>query len=269
MEEAQGPYDPKNHVASVEKAVRLLELFNDQSPRLTLTELVRQGGYSRTTTYRLLATLERVGWIVRDGDRYQLSLRLFRLGSTAVGALQLRHEATHAMSELAARCGEAVYLIVPDGPRGVCLERIEGNSPVQIMSLDVGRSMPLYVGGGTLALLAERDDLLRTVLSQEPLETPTGRTLTREELMETLEAARRSGYSRSVEDVTMGVGAFGAVVRDASGFPVAAVSVGGLVQTLQRKEAELSSALIKTARTISERLGHSGARSRVSAAPRA
>ena len=48
---AVGPVDPKNHVASVEKAVRLLELFGDETPQLTLAEVIKRGGYARTTTH--------------------------------------------------------------------------------------------------------------------------------------------------------------------------------------------------------------------------
>ena len=248
--------DPKNHVASVEKAVRLLELFSEKTPQLSLGELVSRGGYTRTTTYRLLSTLERAGWISRSGDLYQLTLRVFRLGATAVGALHLRREASAVMAELAATCGETVYLIVPDGPRGVCVERVEGPSLVRVMVLDVGKSLPLYVGGGPLALLAHRPDLVTAILAQQPLITPTGQTLSEDALAQTLADIREHGYSRSVEDVTSGVGAFGAPIFDAEGVAVAAISIGGLLPTLLAKEESLAAGLREAAKTISARLDY-------------
>lgn len=248
--------DPKNHVASVEKAVRLLELFSETTPRLALSDLVSRGGYTRTTTYRLLSTLERAGWIGRSGDLYHLTLRVFRLGATAVGALQLRQEANPIMAELAAKCGETVYLIVPDGTRGVCVERVEGPSFVRVMVLDIGKSLPLYVGGGPLALLAHRQDLITTVLADQPLITPTGHTQTEKALLQTLADIRQQGYSRSVEDVTNGVGAFGAPIFNADGLAVAAISVGGLLPTLLANEEPLAAALQQAAKTISARLDY-------------
>ena len=257
------PVDPKNHIASVEKAVRLLELFDDETPQLTLAEMVRRGGYTRTTTHRLVTTLERLGWLARSGEHYQLTLRVFRLAAMAVSPLHLREESRPLMSELAARHGENVYLLVPDGPRAVCVECIKGRSPVQIMAMDVGKSLPLYVGGGPLALLAEREaELLPAVLENLPATTPTGQPQTQAQLRAKLQAARDSGYSRSIEDVTLSVGAFGAPIFDAEGLAVAAISVGGLIQALLPKEPELAQSLRDTASKISAKLGHQALRPR-------
>lgn len=248
--------DPKNYVASVGKALHLLELFSDGPPQIPLSEIVRRAGYSRTTTYRLLMTLEHLGWVVRQDDTYQLSLRIFRVGAAAMNALQLRQEASQSLSDLAATLGETVYLIVPDGMRGVCLERIEGSAQVQIMVLEVGASLPLYCGGGSLAILAERADLFDTLAQNEPLIRPDGSQVALEDLRQTLAQTRARGYSRSIEDVTRGVGAFGAPVRNAQGKTIAAISIGGFAQTLLAREVELTDGLMAAARDISERLGY-------------
>lgn len=249
--------DPKNHVASLVKAVHLLELFTDQQPELTLGALVEQGGFTRTTTHRLLSTLELVGWLERADDRYRLTLKVFRLGSTAVGSLRLRNEASSTMSQLAARFEEDVYLVVPDGPRAVCVERIEGPTPVRIMALDLGKSLPLFVGGGPIALLAARADLLPVVLRAGPMVTPTGLVVTPDELEERLRQTREAGYSVSREDVTFGVGALGAPIFDSRGKAVAAISIGALLPHLAppRDEA-FAEAIRAAAAAISARLGY-------------
>ncbi|WP_141016104.1 IclR family transcriptional regulator [Nocardioides sambongensis] len=248
--------DPKNHVASVVKAVRLLELFTDGEPSLSFGQLVELSGFSRTTTHRLLGTLELVGWVDRSGDRYRLALRVFRLGSTAVSGIQLRHEASHVMSELAAEHGEDVYLVVPDGPRAVCLERIEGRTPVHVMVLDIGKSLPLFVGGGPVALLTAREnDLLPALLASGPCVAPDGHVVSHDEIRRRIDETRSLGYSRSMEDVTQGVGAFGAAIRNAQGFAIGAISLGALKSTLEEREAELSTALVAAADRISARMG--------------
>jgi len=248
--------DPKNYVASVEKALRLLELFSERSPQLTLGEIVKLGGYSRTATYRLLGTLEHLDWITRTGDYYQLGLKVFRVGSVAVNALMLRQEASQSISQLAANMGETVYLLVPDGLRAVCLERIEGNAQVQIMVLDIGQSLPLHAGGGPLALLSHRSDLFDKLVPLCPLERPNGTKMNVDDLSAIREDTLRRGYSRSIEDVTPGVGAFGAPIFDAHGKAIAAISIGGLAQTLKARETELAGGLMSSAREISQRLGH-------------
>lgn len=247
--------DPKNYISSVEKALRLLELFGEGTPYLSISEIVRRGGYSRTATYRLLGTLEHLGWMLRTGDKYQLSLRAFQVGSAAVNALQLRHEATPSMVDLAARLGETVYLMAPDGQRGVCLERIEGRSPVRVMVLDVGKSFPIYVGGGSLAMLAHREDL-RAALDGAALEMPTGKAVNIADLDRQLQETRTAGYSRSIEDVTPGVAAFGVPIFNSRAQAIAAISIGGLAKILVAREAELSQGLIEAGRTISQKLGY-------------
>lgn len=250
--------DPKNYVASVEKALRLVELFTEETPQLALNEIVKGAGYSRTATYRLLTTLEHLGWIVRSGEKYHLSLKVFRIGAVAVNALHLRQEAALAMAELAAKVGETVYLMVPDALRAVCLERIEGSAQVQIMVLDVGRSLPIYAGGGSLAILAHRVDLLDSLGDEPALALPNGSTLDRSTLDRALEDTRKRGYSRSVEDVTPAVAAFGAPIRDNRGKVIGAISIGGFSQVLLRKESDLIQPLMQAAAQISARLGHIG-----------
>lgn len=256
--ESKPEMDPKNYVASVEKALRLLELFSEDSPRLSLPEIVKRAGYSRTATYRLLNTLEHLDWIDRKDGKYQLSLRVFRVGSAAVNALQLRQEASLNMSELAARVGETVYLLVPDGDRAVCLERVEGSSGVQIMVLDVGRSLPIFAGGGSLAILALRDDILASLETEKSVRLPNGSDLLLTELRRICQETRERGYSRSLEDVTPAVGAFGAPIFDNRGQVIAAISIGGLSQTLLAKEQEMAADLMQAARQISARLGYGG-----------
>lgn len=251
--------DPKNHIASVFKAIRMLELFATEGPEMELPAIVRKSGLTRTTAHRLLSTLELAGWIERTtSGAYRLALRVFEVGSVVVGSLDIRHEATHAMSKLAAEHGEDVYLIVPDGPRGVCLERHEGRTRIHAMVLDAGRSLPLFVGGGPLALLAAREtELLPLVLAAEPLITPTGQTVTEDELRHRLAETRERGYSVSVEDVTPGIGALGACIYDSRGTAVAALSVGGLITNLgeDRRQA-IARSLIEAAREVSRRLGN-------------
>jgi IclR family transcriptional regulator, KDG regulon repressor len=248
--------DARNFVASVEKAVRLLELFGEGEPVLPLTTIVARSGHTRTTTYRLLGTLERIGWLARTEAGYHLTLRVFRLGVSAANAHKLREIAAQVLVELAITSGETAYLIVPDGLRGVCLERAEGPSMVRVMILDVGKSLPLHVGGGPTALLAYRNDLLEDVLASGPIQTMTGAQLDPEELRTTLDEIRERGYSRSAEDVTASVGAFGAPVFDAQGNAIAAVSVGGMLKTLRENETTLSTAVRKAASDISARLGY-------------
>ncbi len=255
----QPTLDPKNHIASVVKAIRVLEAFKGERAEMSLTDLMHKSGYGRTTMYRILGTLEVAGWVERSrGGDYRLTLRVFELSSAVLASFDLRNEASHVMSELAARFDEHVYLLVPDGTRAVCLELIESSQPIRVMVLAVGRSMPLYVGGAPIALLAELEDsTLPLVLNDGPMRTPAGGEITESELRARLAETRKRGYSISMGDVTPGVAALGACIKDRKGQAVAALSIGGFsAELLDDRLDEVAGALVAGAAAVSHRLGY-------------
>jgi DNA-binding IclR family transcriptional regulator len=144
-------------VGSVLRALGLLDLFERGRPEMSLAELVRRSGYSKSTTYRLLVTLEHAGWLERGpNSTFRLTIKPFQVGSILVDSLELRREAGPIMTRLAAELDETVYLVVADGTRAVCLERVDSGHGVRVADLYVGGSQPLHLGAAPRALLATR-----------------------------------------------------------------------------------------------------------------
>jgi len=249
--------DPKSIVASVLKAVRLLECFSGTTPVLTLAALAEGTGMNKTTTHRLLASLELAGWVERgSAGTYRLTLKVFELGSAVLANIDLREEAAPEMSDLAAAYGETVYLVVTEEAHGVCIDRVEGRQQIRVMVLDVGRTMPLHMGAGPLVLLAEREEELLPRVLDVWLKDPSLAGSERA-LRETLAETRARGYSISLEDVTPGVAAIGTVIRDSQGQAVAALSLGGLVTRFgPERIEEMSVGLQAAAARVSSRLGY-------------
>src|SRR3978361_118006 len=113
-------------VGSVLGAMLLLDLVERGRPEMTLSEFVRRSGYSKSTTYRLLVTLEDAGWLERGpGGTFRLTVRPFQVGSSLVDSLELRREAGPIMARMAADVDETVFLVVPAGTLAVCLARMD------------------------------------------------------------------------------------------------------------------------------------------------
>ena len=245
-------------VTSVLRALRLLELFEPGRPEMSLADFVRSSGFSKTTAYRLLITLEKAGWLERaPAGTFRLTIKPFQVGSILVESLDLRREAGPIIARLAAETEETIYLVVPDGPRAVCLERIDSGQGVRLMDLRVGGSQPLNLGAAPRALLAFDEDRLLPGLLDEGL---TGRTqhsiVDPEELRVDLEETRRRGYSVSDEDVTPGIGAIGAPVLDSNGRALAVVSIGGLSSRILPPQSGHVARLVQACQEISARLGN-------------
>ena len=257
------PVDPVDRadravVGSVLRALRLLDCFERGRPEMTLAELVRCSGYSKTTAYRLLLTLEEAGWLERrQGGAFRLTIKPFQVGSILVDSLELRQEAAAVMARLAVECDDTVYLTVPAGTHAVCLERVDSGQGVRLADLYVGGSQPLHLGAGPRALLANLEDELLPGVLAAGLVRRTDRTFVDPAALRAeLAATRERGYSISDEDVTEGVAAIGAPIRDGSGRCVAALSLGGLAHRIIPVRARQVDCLLQACAEISTRLGY-------------
>lgn len=244
-------------IESVERALRILECFDHSTPRMQLNEIVRRSGYSKSTAYRVLITLEELGWLERTPDGYCLSIKAFQVGSVALSGIDIREQALPLMRSLSQRLEVSTFLLVASGPRATCIERVDGGA-VRVMHLALGDTLPLNVGGGPKALLAYREDELLPILLREGLPQQTPHAITDvTQLKKELIVARERGYTLSTEDVTIGVGAIGAPVFDRLGTAVAALSVGGLLSSFRGSlQQDAAAALVGAASELSNRLGY-------------
>jgi DNA-binding IclR family transcriptional regulator len=238
--------------------MRLLDLFERGRPEMSLAEFARRSGYSKSTTYRLLLSLEKAGWLERTPQAaFRLTIKPFQLGSILVDSLELRQEAGPIMAQVAAEIDQAVYLVVAAGTRAVCLERIDSGQGLRLVELDVGGSQPLHLGAAPRALLAFDQDRLLPALLRDGLVRRTEHTLVEpSELLRDLAETRRRGYSISDEDVTVGIGAVGAPILDADRVAVAALSYGGLRQQVLPPRPTHVACLLQACQEISTRLGY-------------
>lgn len=250
--------DEKSIVKSLVKALSLLECFSPDNSELSIAELAELTGVQKATCNRLVTTMTDAGWLgLVDGNRYAPTVKLFRLGSTAIQRIDLRHTARPWLERLVETFGDSAYLMVLDGLRVICLDRQVGDNPLQLNGLDVGMSMPFNLGAAPLAILAHRDDLLLQ-LDQSVLPAYTDHTITTlVDLRRRLAEVRERGYALSQEDYARGVGAVGAPVFDHQNIAVAAISLGGVASgfTPPRLD-EIVNTVIEAASSLSNHLGH-------------
>src|SRR5450830_376738 len=78
-------------VPGLERGLRLLCEFSRQDKTLSAPELARRLDVPRSTVFRLLTTLERMGFVERnDGGRdYRLGMAVLRLGFEYLASLEL------------------------------------------------------------------------------------------------------------------------------------------------------------------------------------
>ena len=223
------------------------------------TALASKLGVSKATAFRLARTLQGIGYVVQGEDsKYSLGPRCLILATWAFGNIDTRRELRWAEEELNARTGETALLTVQAGRDSVCIDSIPSTQGI-VSVASVGAVWPAHTCSSGLAFLATDDDY-REEYMQQPLSQPTGQTISDpEELRTMLQEFKRLGYAVNRSYWRDGVGAVGAVVRDAAGEPVAALSVMMPEFRLEENGVEaLGKLVVDVADRASARLGYRG-----------
>jgi DNA-binding IclR family transcriptional regulator len=247
-----------NQVLVIEKASRLLDEFRSQDT-LTLTELSERLCISKSTVHRLLSTLDRLGFVEKETKpgSYRLGIKLFELGSLVQSRMHLRQIALDYMTELVERTNETAFLMIRDGMRALCIERIEGRH-VQSLALRLGGTLPLHAGAGPRVLLAyDTPEILEQYLADEELYAFTEHTITDpDRLRADVAEIQRLGYALSYEDVTIGVAALGVPLFSHEGKTIGALSIAGITpRWTQAYITDMFPDLCDMAAKISARMG--------------
>jgi DNA-binding IclR family transcriptional regulator len=249
-------------VQSINRALGLLEAFPKFGPEVGLSELARYTNLNKTTTYRILQTLEKNGYLSRSpiNHSYRLGVRLFELGSYFQSKIDIYHFSKPYLKALSEETNQAAFLCVRNEDEAICIADDDVQHEYKYVTLRVGGKQPLHCGGASRALLLTMNDKeIAEYAIATGLPSMTPKTIkTIDALINDVKTTHKKGYVMSDEDLTVGIAAIGAPVRDYSGAVVAAISIGGIAQIFRMNEIEFSKEVKKAASCISTQMGFSG-----------
>ena len=251
---------PSYSIAVLDRALDVLEALAEAPPGdpLGVSEIARRVGATKSAAFRILANLERRGYVGKDPvtARYSLGTRLAYLGERSLGAIDLRAAARPALEALHRQFGETVNLAVREGAEVVYVDMIESAHGLR-MAARVGSRDHLHstaLGKAMLAFLpaAERDRLL-----QRRLPVRTERTITDPaKLRAELESVRERGVAEDRDENEMGARCLGAAILDHRGDVIGAISVSAPDSRLDDASASaVAAAVAAEADTVTRRLG--------------
>jgi DNA-binding IclR family transcriptional regulator len=247
---------PQPRVQSLERALDLLEALAS-TDELGVSDLAARTGLVPSTAHRLLGTLVSRGYAAQSpaSGRYLLGYKLLELTSGLQDRLErLRTAARPHLEAIMDQTGETTNLVVLEGRNAVYIESVTGTRSVRLFT-EIGQAIPAHTSGSGKALLAWRATAdVEALLGEGPLPASTPRTLTTvTALLEDLTEIRRRGYATDDEEHELGVACVATPVLDATGLPLAAISVSGptprmrdtagLAELLRRHAADVSAAL--------------------------
>lgn len=249
------------NIEALTRGLEILSLFSAERSSLSLSQIVELLQLNKSTTYRVLSTLESAGYLEQDKATryYRPGLKVLQLGFTAIHTLELRQIARPYLERLSQELGETISLATLDGFRTIYVDRIRNQTIVGVV-LGVGSSLPAHCTAlGKVLLAGLPEDELKQLLSDQELNPYTPKTLTKKKsLLAELQKVRLQGYAISDEELTTGLRAVAAPVRDLSKRTIAAVNVTGttLRITQERLKDEIIPALVNNTNQISAALGY-------------
>lgn len=144
----------EQRVEAVERALSLLEAFDEAEPTLSLAQIAERTGYYKSTILRLAGSLQRFGYLERmENGNFRLGPSLWRLGSLARRSYDLGEFVRPVLRDLVEATGETAAFYVKAGEQRLCLYRL--NSPRAARHhLDEGVLLPIDRGASGRILLA-------------------------------------------------------------------------------------------------------------------
>jgi DNA-binding IclR family transcriptional regulator len=217
---------------TVTNALSVLNSFSRSDPVLTASELTRRLKLTRTSVIRLLATLERFGFIERcpDAAGYRIGLRTFEVGTLFLAANPLSAVLARALDELVEKTQCTAYLAVLDKADIVMLNCREGTLPIRFV-WQVGDRLPLHTTamGKAMAAYLSSEELDQHLGRGKALRGLTERSIrTRAQLDAEIVKTKERGWGLAREESHPGLTAIGSAIVDNAKRPVAAISVSFL-----------------------------------------
>lgn len=248
MRKIPSPDTRTKSVPAVQKAMAILERLATSQNGLGLSELTRELSLPKSSTYGMLLTLERLGYLHRNEStgRYMFGMKILSLANMAMNGLNLRKLALPHLRQLMIKTKLTVHMAIREHHEVVIIEKADSPYTPKVETW-VGKRMGIHCTAAGKALLSDwsEDDIDR--LFRYGLPRYNDNTIVSpKKLKDELARIVKQGYSVDDEEETIGSRCVGAAITDQTGKVVAAVSVAGYKQQIHH---ESFPALVESVRT--------------------
>ncbi|TLF53078.1 IclR family transcriptional regulator [Halomonas urmiana] len=226
QEEVLGP-DDRDFVTALASGLEVILAFDEEHPRMTLSEVAARTGMNRARARRFLLTLHSLGYVRKTQRHFELAPRVLQLGYAFLSANGYQSVIQQVLEDITAECGESSSLGVLDGDEVTYVARSAAKHRLMAISLAVGTRLPAaHTSMGRVLLAQLPDDELEAFLARVTLERYTDKTVTdtaalRERILE----ARRQGYAVADQELDSGLRSLAVPAFYATGRLIGAINI--------------------------------------------
>jgi DNA-binding IclR family transcriptional regulator len=241
-------------VRALARGLEILKVFGTLGPELSQSEIAAALDLPLPTVHRLVATLERLGFVTRDPRSrvLRLGVETLKLLAPLMEGMRSPELAREHLRALAYETGETVNLATLDGNEVLYLMGYSGDRLLSVQT-SVGLRLPAHCTAlGKSLLGAVGDAAAERLLGPGPYPHRTPATkVTWAQLREELARARRDGFAVSEEEFEIGLVSLAVPLADAGDRAPLAINVS--LPSFRATESErerLIDRLRKTAEVI-------------------
>ena len=251
MKPAQG--HDRDFVHSLEKGLEVLRCFSLNHQQLTAGDVARMTAVTPAAARRSLLTLERLGYVQRTDNLFQMTPKVLQLGYAYMSMLPWTDIARPMLEELTRETGESSAAGIVHEQNFCAVVRIP---PPGIISIQVtiGSWLPAAQTATGRAIVAFWSDAeLREFLSGVELRRRTPFSVTsKHDLLRHIDAARSSGYAVVDQEIELGLISIAVPVFDISRKVVGGINVSSntIRSSVSRLRQDMLPRLHALSRTI-------------------
>jgi IclR family pca regulon transcriptional regulator len=218
------------------RGLQIISCFDRDHPTLSLVEIAEKLGVSRSVPYRLVYTLETLGYVAQDKvtKRYHLTPKVMELGYAYLQSLHVPEVAEPILRELRDATGCSAHLGVLSDDKVVYIARVAARTLTSV-GVHVGARLPAHATAMGKALLAFKpeSELPHLLRENQTLLHYTANTKVRlQDLLVEFKRIRETGYAVSNEEFEYGICSVAMPILDDRRRAVAAVNVAAMAPSM-------------------------------------
>ena len=213
-------------IAGLDKGLQVIEAFDQERSRLTITEVAERTGLTRAAARRYLITLVHLGYAQQHGKVFSLTPKVLRLGQSDLHSARLPRIVQPLLYRLAYALGESASAGILEGDDLVCVAAASAGKIVSA-SLQPGTRVPAWcTANGRVLLAGLAPALAAACVERLQLERRTAFTIVdKARLVLEIDRARAQGYAVVNQEMELGLRTIAVPLRNFRGDTVAAMNV--------------------------------------------
>jgi IclR family pca regulon transcriptional regulator len=228
----------KDFLKTLDRGLAVINAFDGDTPRMTLSEVARKTNMSRASARRFLLTLEHLGYILKIDDSFQLTAKILEIGHQYLSNLNFIEVITPFMREVSRKLYKACSASILHETEIVYVARIPSQYQILSVNLNIGSRLPAYCTSmGRILLTKLNAKELDAYFLKAELVKHTSHTITDTgRLKEVIARVAKDGHCIVNQELEENLCSVAVPVRNLEGKVLCALNVGMPVGQVKKRE---------------------------------